>query len=342
MKENEHYKTIDLPFYRDKIAPILPEKVLDFHAHVWRSADWKRMPWQTDAKGAKYMVLEREYGFERLIADGKKIFPDRPYQAVCFGFPTPYADLDKTNRYSIQAKNHAGMFPLAITGRGIHPVETLRQMILENGFFGYKVFLDWQGDDYGKVSVPDMIGKAEMELADELRLIVLLHVPGGRRLADRKTQMDVVALAKRLPNAKIVLAHCGRCYVPDEMASAIGAIRKQENICLDTSMVMEPEVLKIVFDNVDSKRVLFATDFPVAAMRGRRVYVMDHWVDVVLDGYPPSACRVSSDGIRATFMAYEIIRAVKRGAEMAGVTRPNIKKIFYRNGMNIIKNVKRK
>ena len=56
-------------------------------------------------------------------------------------------------------------------------------------------------------------------------------------------------------------------------------------------MVMDPTVLRMVFDNIASSRVLFATDLPVAAMRGRRVYVMDHWVDLVLEGYPPSDCR---------------------------------------------------
>lgn len=48
-----------------------------------------------------------------------------------------------------------------------------------------------------------------------------------------------------------------------------------------------------------SGRLLFATDFPMAAMRARRVWVMDHWVDVVLPGYPASAYRVSGDTFRA-------------------------------------------
>lgn len=47
---------------------------------------------------------------------------------------------------------------------------------------------------------------------------------------------------------------------------------------------------------------------PVAAMRGRRVYVMDHWLDIVQGDYPPSAYRVEARDIRSTSMLTMILR----------------------------------
>ena len=158
-----------------------------------------------------------------------------------------------------------------------------------------------------------------MGLADELELVVLLHVPRAERLADPDIQRGVVELARRYPRASIVLAHCGRCYLPAEMQRAIASIQGLENVYLDTAMVMDPAVLRMVFENVGPRRVLFATDLPVAAMRGRRVHVMDHWVDLVLEGYPSSAYRVGFDGMRATFMTYEIAWSVILAAESAGL-----------------------
>jgi hypothetical protein len=105
-------------------------------------------------------------------------------------------------------------------------------------------------------------------------------------------------------------------------------------------MVMDPIVLEIVFDNIDSKRVLYGTDLPVAAMRGRRVFVMDHWVDVVLEGYPESDFRVASNTIRATFMTWEIALAVRIAGEMAGLSNKEISCIFYDNGIKLLKNVR--
>ena len=337
---DERYRQSELAFYHDHVAPCLPDRVLDFHAHTWKSEHWKGVPWQTDAAGGKYMVTEPQYGVERLLGDGSMLFPDRPYSAVCFGYPTPAADLAKTNSYSARAAEHPGLFPLLITGRAIMPSDELRAAICEHGFFGYKVLLNWLGNDYGHVSVEDMLGPDEMALADELRLVVLLHVPRAGRLADPEVQRGVRSCATAYPNASIVLAHCGRCYHPDEMKRAIGAVADLENVYLDTSMVMDPLVLLMVFREIDSRRVLFATDLPVAAMRGRRVYVMDHWVDVVLEGYPPSAYRVASDGIRATFMAWEIILAIRHAAEMAGLADAQLKAVSFDNGMALLRRVR--
>ncbi|MDD2486039.1 MAG: amidohydrolase family protein [bacterium] len=340
MHDEEHYKTIDLPLYRERIAPALPPAVLDFHTHIWTRDHWRILPWKEGAAGGNYMVIEVEYGVERLLADGCRLFPDRPYRAVAFGQPLPSADVARSNAYAAAAGAYPGVFPLLLAGLGLASREELEQAVLEGGFFGYKVFLNWHGDDYGDVTVEDQIGPVEMEVADAHGLVVLLHVPRSGRLADPVIQQGVRDCAQQYPNACLVLAHCGRCYHPDEMRAAVGAVRDLENVCLDTSMVMEPAVLQILMNEIDSRRLLFATDFPVAMMRGRRMYALDHWVDLVTEGYAPSAYRVAGDNFRATFMAYEIVLAILRAAELTGLAEEETARIFHDNGMDLLSRVR--
>lgn len=151
------------------------------------------------------------------------------------------------------------------------------------------------------------------------------NVPGSKYMV---TQTDY--------SAEKLLAD-GRMIFPDRKYNAV---KNLENVYLDTSMVMDPLVLQMVFETIDSKRVLFATDLPVANMRGRRVYVMDHWVDIVLEGYPPSAYRVQTKDIHATFMVYEIILAIRRAAERAQLSQAQLQAIFYDNGMALLKSVR--
>jgi hypothetical protein len=125
------------------------------------------------------------------------------------------------------------------------------------------------------------------------------------------------------------------------MAAAVGSVKDLSNVYLDTSMVMDPTVFEIILENIPSERLLFATDFPVPAMRGRRVYVMDHWVDLVLPGYPESGYRVQSPNMRATFMVYEIVLAVRRAAERIGLPAQQLEAIFYGNGIKVLERVKR-
>jgi predicted TIM-barrel fold metal-dependent hydrolase len=341
MTEQQRYENVDLPFYKNEIKSILPEQILDFHAHIWSKRHWKEIPSEDGSKGGKYMVVETEYLKEELERDAKRILPANTYSAVCFGMPTPAADIDKTNLYTAEAGEEEWIYPLMIAGKDLAAQEKIEEELNTQGFWGYKVFLNWFGDHYGNVTVEDMLSPVEMELAEKYRLVVLLHVPRSGRLADPEIQQGVQKLSRDYPNAQIVLAHCGRCYLPDEMKQAIQSIRDLDNVYMDTSMVMDPLALQMVLEEIDSSRVLFATDFPVPAMRGRRVYVMDHWVDLVMPGNAESAYRVQSENFRATFMVYEIVLAIRRAAERVKLPEEKLTAIFFQNGIEVLNRVQR-
>ena len=328
-------------FYQERIAPHLPPVVLDFHAHVWRKADWHSVPWKSGVAGGGYMVADEDYTADRLIGDGRRCFPDREYRAVCFGYPTPSADNRKDTAYAASAGRRRGLYTLVIAGAPLAvPADVLRERLEEGRFLGFKVFLPWHGDDYGSTSVQEMPSANEMDVAQELGLVVLLHVPRAGRLADPEVQAGVLALSRGWPGAKVVLAHCGRCYLPSEMERAIGCLKNLLNVYLDTSMVMDETVLRMVFDGIDSARVLYATDFPVAAMAGRRVRVMDHWVDVVASDAPPSAFRVRAEGIPSAPMAQEIAFAVVTAGRAAGLPGDKLRDVFFENGMRVLRSVR--
>jgi hypothetical protein len=330
----------DLPdalsdFYWREIAPILPPKILDFHTHTWSAENWKEKPWEVGKMGGQYMVTDEFYPPERLLQDGRTCFPGRDYQAVCFGYPTPATDWELDTAYVAEAaRRHTELWPLVLAGSDLGLSRQQYEIALSEGrFYGFKVFLNWYGDNYGNRQVEDMLGPTEIALANERRLVIVLHVPGRGRLADPRIQAGVQWLSRACPAGQIVLAHCGRCYLPSEMQAGIACLGGLPNVWMDTSMVMDPVVLQIALNEIGPDRLLFGTDFPVAAMRGCRVRVMDHWVDLVLPGYPPSAYRVAGDGIRAGFMAWEIVLAIRWACEMVGISPIERDGIFYANGM---------
>lgn len=339
MDENERYQQIDRPFYQEQIALLLPPVVLDFHTHLWTGDHIKIRPAESLAPGAQYMVFEETYNSEQLLADLALIYPDRECSAVCFGWPSPMGILPANNGYVAAVGKDPCLYPLIMAGNNMQSPEELRQLVADGGFFGYKVFMDWVGNDYGEVTIEDMLGKYERSLANELGLVILLHVPRDRRLADHVVQQGVQTLSRECPNASIVLAHCGRAYLPDEMAQAVDSVQNCSNVYFDTAMVMEPTVMQMAMEKLGPSRILYATDLPIARMRGRRVYVMDHWVDLVLEGYDASAYRVGFDNMHATFMVYEIVLAIHRAAELSGLSKQEENSIFYDNGMRVLNRV---
>jgi uncharacterized protein len=333
MDNDTYYRQVDLAVYRQELDAFLPPVVLDFHAHTWLKRQIRQPPWEAGVPGGNYMIVNTEYGTEALAADGQRFFPGRRYEAVCFGYPAPSADLGACNSYCSVAGQHGGFYPLMLVARDCPTKEVLRQQILDGGFFGYKVVLPWYGDDYGDVTVEDMLSDVAMEVAHELQLVIMLHLPRSLRLADPLNIASLRRLSAAYPAAQIVVAHAGRSYCASTMRDGIGPLRNLPNVYFEVSMVQEPLVIQVLLDHVDSQRVFFGTDLPVAAMRGRRVCINNRWVDVVREPDQGSAFRVSSASLPATFMVYEIARAVRDGALLAGLSSAQLAAIFYDNGM---------
>ena len=182
MTEQERYEKIDLPFYRQVVKPLLPPVVLDFHAHLWSRSHWKTVPYEDGSPGGRYIVVASEYLKEDLAYDARRILPDNEFRAVCFGMPTPAADIEKTNSYLAEAGKESWIHALMLAGRNLASPEALEESLRRGSFWGYKVFLDWYGDDYGDRRIEDMLSPVEMDPAERYRLIVLLHVPRSGRL----------------------------------------------------------------------------------------------------------------------------------------------------------------
>jgi len=339
MDDDTYYRQVDLAAYRQELDEFLPPVVLDFHAHTWLQRHLGPIPWEAGVPGGNYMIVNTEYSREALAADGQRFFPDRRYQAVCFGYPVPSADLDACNSYCLEAGRQGWCYPLLLVARDCPPKEVLRQQILDGGFFGYKVVLPWFGDDYGDVTVEDMLSDVAMEVANELQLVIMLHLPRSLRLADPLNIASLRHLSAAYPGAQIVVAHAGRSYCASTMRAGIGPLRDLPNVYFEVSMVQEPLVIQILLDHVDAQRVFFGTDLPVAAMRGRRVCINNRWIDVVREPDQGSSFRLSSPNLPATFMVYEIARAVRDGALLAGLAPAQLAAIFYENGMAALRRV---
>ena len=66
-----------------------------------------------------------------------------------------------------EAATRRGLYPLMVAGRALNvPAEEIERNLLRGHFLGYKVYLNWFGNDYGEIRVEDMIGPAEMQVAD--------------------------------------------------------------------------------------------------------------------------------------------------------------------------------
>lgn len=325
--QDEYYERVDMAVYREVVRPLLSDKILDFHVHLWRPSD---------EPGQYPGVWEVGFGFDELSQAARLMFPEQEYHAVVFGRPT--LEGDRANDLVAQgARERATMYPLYVPDMRASE-EQVRRAVRQGGFYGFKPYWNLvEGKSSQEdVTIRDMLPAPYMRVADDLGLLVMLHIPGSRRLADPRNLSDIRWLSGQYPNAKIIIAHIGRSYCLWSIKGNIEQVCDLPNVTFDVSYVQEAMVYKVFFDHVDPRKVVYGSDLPLSQLRGRRVCINGQWVDVTREPWAWTAHRDQAHAIEATFMTYEMIRALREGAEAAGLSLDEIKPIFYENGMRLI------
>ncbi|MBM3289142.1 MAG: hypothetical protein FJY92_03235 [Candidatus Hydrogenedentes bacterium] len=100
-------------------------------------------------------------------------------------------------------------------------------------------------------------------------------------------------------------------------------------------MVNHWEVMEHLFATVDSKKVLYATDIPIALAPGKSVEINDQYTYVTPVPWPLS---ISDDHQKLQFTGflYEELRAIKKATDRLGLTHAFIEDLFFENGMRLL------
>jgi len=327
-------KEHNLRIYDEEIRGFVPDRVLDFHTHVFNE--------ETVTPGADGVELPgvriRSYTIPELMEDLGDLFPGKERSAVVFGFPDEKYDMNANNRYVADSSDRRAVFPFRL----IKPDEspgTVERELRDNRFLGVKPYLNyvaWKKPN--DVEVKDMLPSALMEVIDRLGLIVMLHIPRKERLADPLNQAQVAELAVRYPRAKFVLAHIGRAYYLKGIAGHLEKLSPYKNVFFDISMLNNWEVLEYLFKRCDRKKILYGTDIPIAVCGGKSVEINDQYTYVTPK---PWHLSISDDHGKIVFTSfvYEQVRAIKKAAGRLKLGDRFLEGLFHKNGERLLKTV---
>jgi predicted TIM-barrel fold metal-dependent hydrolase len=323
----------NLKIWREELDEFVPPNVLDFHVHVFDAA--------TLPEGEGYDCAGHEifqYDLDDLRGDLADAYPGRETLAVCFGSPHENYDRDANNRYVAAACDGRRFFPFRLLGPA-EPPERVRADVAAGRFLGFKPYLNYvRKADPNLVEIPEMLPAALMRIADELRLIVMLHIPRKDRLADPLNQQHVIELCRAYPNARIVLAHIGRAYFLRNVVGHLDRLAGLANLYVDTAMVNNPEVLEHAFRVFPHERILYGTDIPIALAPGKSVEINDQYTYVTP---VPWRLSISDDHgrLRFTSFLYEQLRGIRKAVERVGLGRQFVEDLFFGNGMRLLESV---
>ncbi|MGQ9632492.1 MAG: GNAT family N-acetyltransferase [bacterium] len=346
MKPLFEVKDVDRRFYEERIRDFLPERLIDAHAHVWLDkfiAESSSAPIRTVAWPSRVAL---DNPIEDLVETYKLMFPGKRIVPIVFGnVKTPDDDIDGMNDYVSECAT-AHNFPSLIFASPKWGSTELERKITAGKFLGTKVYLTLV-DPYiptREIRIFDFLPHHQLEVLNERGWIVMLHIPRDGRLKDPVNLAQMLEIENRYPNVKLIVAHVGRAYCPEDVGDAFEVLAEAEKMMFDLSANTNAENFEKLIRAVGPKRILFGSDMPISRMRMRRICEKGEYVNIVPKGLYGD---VSGDrhmreveGREAeelTFFLYEEIDAFRRAAEATGLAREDLEDVFYNNAMGIIK-----
>ena len=326
-------RDIDRQIWEEELSGFLPQKIFDAHAHLL-------LPQHNLSQDDIDSVVQPTVPKQVSKMDGQTarqvyslLFPGREVSSVFMGWPFERTDFEAVNRFVAE---QAAQDPLSVAFMLTPPsfsATHLAQQVDTYGFRGLKPYLIWTEKRWD-ANITDIIPERLLEVANEKELIITLHLSKSRAIADEENIGELVYLSGKYPQLRWILAHCARSLVSWPLERAIERIKHLPNLWYDISTVTDSDVYSLLFRAVPLDRIMYGSDIPCDLVRGQMVGWGFAW-SLLTERVIESMDTVHCDS-RATFVAHETLRAVRRAILKEGFGRNQINDVFFNNAMKLL------
>ncbi|MGC9316898.1 MAG: amidohydrolase family protein [Armatimonadota bacterium] len=327
MPGNWDFTELDAEIAAD-LEGLLPPRLFDAHAHLYRIGDLPEVP-----------ALMRE-GPGDATPDtwrahlGRQVGEDRLVGALFMPFPLPGADVKALNRRLIEDLERAPESRGAVLIPPEGDAEALQEPLEHPRVVGlkpYHTLIPREGTF--EAGLEEYLPSWAWRLADELGLVIVLHLVRHGALSDASNQEQLLAMCRRFPDARVLLAHAARGFHAPNTIRGVEAIASLENVWFDSSGICEAAPLVAVLETFGPKRLLWGSDFPVSQIRGRCVTVGDGfaWLDQTSVDWS-----VLKPPCRPTLVGLESLCALREAVHIAGLSGEQVADIFYGSAQRLL------
>ena len=338
----------DRKVYEEYIKKYIPKEVIDFHVHIWRGRHISDNIDPVKKETDPFFSFDSidEFSFEDFDNISQTLFPENDYRGLFFGAPFEEIDIEANNQMIIDRAVKYNIKGLYIP-KADHKPEHVEEKILEGNLYGFKPYPDLAigkkyRHDQDSVSISEIITEEQLGLADKYGLVVLLHIPKSERLRDKENIREIVEIAHSYPHLKLILAHAGRSYCVYDIIDSIAEIKDLKNVFVDTAMINNWEVIEILLKDLGSERIIYGSDFPIAALRGKNICVNDKHYFFTAKSFPWSISNAKIDEQNITFFIYEEIKEILKAIFKNSMGKKEIENIFFNNARKILDDINNK
>ena len=193
-------------------------------------------------------------------------------------------------------------------------------------------------DRHIEAGIFDYLPHAHLEVLNERRAWVTLHVSKADRLPHPDNIRDVKEIRRRYPDVRLVVAHLGRCYTVPHAQEGLPPLADDDGLHFDISAVLNPDVLRLALALFGPQRLLYGTDNPVFYMRGRRQWEGRRYINRTSYDFHFNKGEHEPPEVEAgyTLFMYEQLRAIKQVCEELGHGPDVVSALFHDNAARLL------
>lgn len=338
-------KPIDREFYTQRLQNFLPTCLIDIHTHVWLD-QFKSKQTEEQLRAVTWPHrVALDNSVEDLMETYRLMFPDEQITPLIFGNALSFEDdIHGGNGYVGECARKHHVPALIFADPRWSEVE-LEERIISGKFLGAKVYLTRSAPHLSEkdIQIYDFLPRHQLGVLNKHGWIVMLHIPRQARLRDPLNLTQMIEIEKHYPSVKVIIAHVGRAYCPEDIGNAFEVLGDTRRMLFDISANTCVETFEQAIRAVGPKRILFGSDLPILRMRMRRICEGGNYVNLIprglygdVSGDPHLREVDGKDADLLTFFMYEEIEAFRRAAMNTGLTKNDIEAVFYGNAAAVL------
>lgn len=184
---------------------------------------------------------------------------------------------------------------------------------------------------YNDCTVGDFLPEAAWAVSNQTGIPIILHLMKPKALADPDNLSYIQTMAKRYPDAKIILAHCARGFAAWTVIDTIKSIAKMDNVWFDVSAICESAPMASCIMQTAGKRVMWGSDYPICMHRGRVISLNTGFTWLTNE----AIAELREHGLPACSVAAENLLAFRQACILLSLDATQIEDIFYNNAMRL-------
>lgn len=330
---NWQLTNVDHALLEQTIRPLLPDRIFDAHAHLYRAdhfAPENRPDFLTGS--APVVDVDQYINYVNLIHPGASTTG-----ALCFGLAFT-GDRDANNHQVATACAQARAQGLDALGQMVIAPEMdpdwVQEQVRASRFVGLKPYHTMARVDGPTWHAPihAYLPEAHVQVAHAEKLTITLHMVRDRALADPVNQATIRRYCESYPDMRLILAHAARGFNPWHTIEGIESLRGLPNVWFDTSAVTEAGAFEAIVETMGVERLLYGTDFPVSHQRGRCVALGDSFYWIYADELAQTAKHTQ---LEPALIGVESLRALVLACRRLRLTDGQIEQIFHDNARTL-------